>query len=80
MPESQPTVHRKRPTAMLAPRAFGVEDRPPCPVMWRRDALVPSFPRARLPWLRSASVLLYEMQRGNHSQLIAWGSRIYRPS
>jgi hypothetical protein len=31
MPESQPTVHGKRPTGMLAPRAFGVEDRPPCP-------------------------------------------------
>ena len=44
MPELQPTVHRKRPTAMLAPRAFGVEDRPPCPVMWRRDALVRRSP------------------------------------
>jgi hypothetical protein len=31
MPESQPTVQGKRPTGMLAPRAFGVEDRPPCP-------------------------------------------------
>jgi hypothetical protein len=31
MPESQPTVHGKRPTGMLEPRAFGVEDRPPCP-------------------------------------------------
>ena len=31
MPESQPTVHGKRPTGTLAPRAFGVEDRPPCP-------------------------------------------------
>jgi hypothetical protein len=26
-----PTVHGKRPTGMLARRAFGVEDRPPCP-------------------------------------------------
>ena len=31
MPKSQPTVHGKRPTGTLAPRAFGVEDRPPCP-------------------------------------------------
>jgi hypothetical protein len=31
MPKLQPTVHGKRPTGMLAPRAFGVEDRPPCP-------------------------------------------------
>jgi hypothetical protein len=31
MPESQPTVRGKRPTGMLEPRAFGVEDRPPCP-------------------------------------------------
>jgi hypothetical protein len=31
MLELQPTVHGKRPTGMLAPRAFGVEDRPPCP-------------------------------------------------
>jgi hypothetical protein len=31
MPESQPTVHGERPTGMLAPRAFGVEDRPSCP-------------------------------------------------
>ena len=31
MPELQPTVHGKRPIGMLAPRAFGVEDRPPCP-------------------------------------------------
>src|SRR6476646_9183897 len=31
MLESQPTVHGKRPTGMLEPRPFGVEDRPPCP-------------------------------------------------
>ena len=31
MPELQPTVHGKRPTGMLALRAFGVEDRLPCP-------------------------------------------------
>jgi hypothetical protein len=29
MPEAQ--LHGKRPTGMLEPRAFGVEDRPPCP-------------------------------------------------
>jgi hypothetical protein len=31
MPESQPTVYGKRPLGMREPRAFGVEDRPPCP-------------------------------------------------
>jgi hypothetical protein len=31
MPESQPTVYGKRPIGMREPRAFGVEDRPPCP-------------------------------------------------
>jgi hypothetical protein len=31
MPESQLTVHGKRPIGMREPRAFGVEDRPPCP-------------------------------------------------
>jgi hypothetical protein len=32
MPESQLTVNRKRPIGMREPRAFGVEDRPPCPL------------------------------------------------
>src|SRR6476469_7409922 len=40
----------------------------PMPVMWRRDALVPSFPRARPPRLRSTNLLLYELRRGNYSQ------------
>jgi hypothetical protein len=40
----------------------------PMPVMWRRDALVSSFPRARLPRLRSANVLVSEMRRGNYPQ------------
>ena len=31
MPEPQPTVHGKRPIGMRELRAFGVEDRPPCP-------------------------------------------------
>jgi hypothetical protein len=31
MPESQLTVRGKRPIGMGGPRAFGVEDRPPCP-------------------------------------------------
>jgi hypothetical protein len=31
MPELQPTVRGKRPIGMREPRAFGVEDRPPCP-------------------------------------------------
>jgi hypothetical protein len=29
---SQPTVNGKRPIGMLEARAFGVEDRPPCPL------------------------------------------------
>jgi hypothetical protein len=32
MPESQLTVNGKRPIGMREPRAFGVEDRPPCPL------------------------------------------------
>ena len=31
MPESQLTVHGKRPIGMREPHAFGVEDRPSCP-------------------------------------------------
>ena len=31
VPESQLTVNGKRPIGMREPRAFGVEDRPPCP-------------------------------------------------
>ena len=52
MPESQPTPSMANAQPACWHR-FGVEDRPPCPSCGVEKPVL-SFPRARLPWLRSA--------------------------
>ena len=60
MPESQPTVHGKRPTGMLAPRAFGVEDRLPCPSCGAEMRL---FRRSPEPVFRGYEVQMFSCMK-----------------